>query len=77
MNGKTIYHVSFGDDAHLNHYFGSIAAIYDQFSAKELGITYQSLRHYGLTVDKPYKNKVCIIRKGIIHRKSTNRRKPQ
>ena len=74
MNGTTIYHVSFGDDD--NHYFGSIAAIYDHFTPQELGVSKARLWAYGITEEKPYQNKKCVIRKGIIHRKKTNRTPP-
>lgn len=48
-------------------YFGSLAAIYEIFDAKTIGITYGSLRNVGLSVEKPYLNKYCTIRKGILH----------
>lgn len=71
-NGATIYHVCFGDD--LNYYFGSITAIFDCFTPKELGVSKSRLWSYGITESKPYKNKKCIIYKGTIHRKKTNRK---
>lgn len=74
MNGTTIYHVSFGDDD--NHYFGSISAIFDQFTPQDLGVSKARLWAYGITEEKPYQNKKCIIRKGVIHRKKTNRTPP-
>lgn len=48
-------------------YFGSLAAIYEIFDVKTIGITYGSLRNVGLSPDKPYQNKYCIIRKGILY----------
>ena len=74
MNGTTIYHVSFGDDD--NHYFGSIAAIYDQFTPQQLGVSASRLWNYGITETKPYRNDKVIIRRGMIHRKKTNRKNP-
>lgn len=71
MNGTTIYHVQFGDGS--NHYFGSIAAIFDHFSPDEIGITKTSLWTYGITLEKPYKNRICTIYKGVIYRKKGNR----
>lgn len=50
-----------------HHYFGSVAAIYEYFSKEQIGISYGSLRNYGLSEDKPYQNKFCIIRKGVLH----------
>lgn len=74
MNGKTIYHVSIGDDDH--HYFGSLAAVYSKYTQKELGVSLQRLYDIGITPDNPYKNDKCIIRKGVLVRKKTNRKKP-
>ena len=77
MNGTTIYHVSFGDDD--NHYFGSIAAIFDYFTPQQLGVSASRLWSYGITATKeykPYRNNKVIIRRGVIHRKKTNRRNP-
>jgi hypothetical protein len=56
-----------------HHYYGSIANIYEYYSSGELGITYASLRNYGLSVEHPYINKRCIIRKGVLLSKSGNR----
>ena len=71
MNGTTIYHVCFGDDNH--HYFGSITAIFDTVTPVELGVSKSRLWAYGITEQKPYRNNKCIIYRGVIHRKKTNR----
>lgn len=75
MNGKTIYHVSFGDDE--NYYFGSLAAIYDRFTPSEMGVSLARLYDVVITPEKPYRNKKCIIRKGFLQRKKTNRKVPR
>lgn len=75
MNGKTIYHVSFGDDE--NFYFGSLAAVYDRFTPSELGVSLSRLYDVAITPEKPYRNDKCIIRKGILQRKKTNRKAPR
>lgn len=74
-NGKTVYHVSFGDDA--NYYFGSLAAVYDRFTPSELGVSLARLYDVAITPEKPYRNDKCIIRKGILQRKKTNRKAPK
>lgn len=74
MNGMTIYHVSFGDDD--NHYFGSLAAVFDRFTAQELGVSLSRLYDCNIIPEKPYRNKKVIIRKGTLHRKKTNRKNP-
>lgn len=75
MNGKTIYHVSFGDDE--NFYFGSLAAVYDRFTPSELGVSLARLYDVAITPEKPYRNDKCIILKGILQRKKTNRKAPR
>lgn len=62
---RTVVHVELlCDNSH--HYFGSLAAIYKKFSKEEIGISYGSLRNYGLSPEKSYKNKLCVIRKGTL-----------
>lgn len=75
MNGSTIYHLTFIQDG-SNHYFGSITAIFDRFTNEQLGVSKTSLWTYGITEERPYKNKKCIIRKGIIYRTKTLRNNP-
>lgn len=67
---RTVIHLQIGE---AHEYFGSIANIYEFHSAEELGITYGSLRNYGLSADKPYANNRCIIRKGVLHQKAGGR----
>lgn len=40
------------------------------------GVSKARLWAYGITEEKPYQNKKCIIRKGVIYRKKTNRNVP-
>ena len=62
---RTVVHVELlCNNSH--HYFGSLAAIYEKFTKEEIGIAYGSLRNYGLSAEKPYQNKLCIIRKGYL-----------
>lgn len=72
MNGKTIYHVCLGDDEH--YYFGSITAIYDKFTPEQIGVSLSRLWSFGITTEQPYRNKKCVIYRGEIHRKKTNRK---
>lgn len=67
---RTVIHLEI-DGKH--HYFGSIANVYEYFDPETIGITYGSLRNYGLSSDRPYINNKCIIRKGTLLAKSTNR----
>lgn len=64
---KTVIHLIIKGDTRSNDqhfYFGSVACIYDHFSIDQIGITYGSLRNYGVSEDKPYENRNVIIRKG-------------
>lgn len=61
--GKTIIHLEINGD---HYYFSSKKAIYNSFDSGDLGITYGSLRNFALSVEKPYMNSKCIIRKGLI-----------
>ncbi|MFK2213591.1 hypothetical protein [Bacteroides clarus] len=69
---RTVIHLNIKEDD-THHYFGSIANIFEYFSPEELGITYGSLRNYGLSYKNPYQNTKCIIRKGTLLSKSGNR----
>lgn len=72
--GKTIFHLHLKDNGR-NHYFGSIAAIYDIFTATDLGVSQSRLYDFDIEEDRPYTNKRCIIRKSKLHRKPGNRKK--
>lgn len=58
-----------------HYYFGSLAAIYTIFKSEEIGIAYGTLRNYKLTSNKPYQNQKCIIRKGTLITKPSERGK--
>lgn len=62
---RTVVHLELLNN-NSHYYFGSLAAIYEKFSKEEVGISYGSLRNFGLSADKPYMNKLCIIRKGYL-----------
>lgn len=69
---RTVIHLQLLDsDEH--HYFGSIANLYEHYTSEQLGITYASLRNYGLSNEHPYMNKKCVIRKGLLLSKVGNR----
>lgn len=63
---KVIHLIIKGDsreqDTHA--YFGSVACIYEHYTEEEIGITYGSLRNFGVSEGKPYENKNVIIRQG-------------
>lgn len=79
--GSTIYHLHLKNASEtipvkVDYYFGSIASIYEAFTAAQLGIAQQSLYDYGITPERPYDNKICIISKSELKRKRGGRKKP-
>lgn len=72
---RTVIHLELknNDGCNEHHYFGSIANLCEFYDAETLGIGYGALRNYGLSAEKPYENKKCIIRKGLLLSKSGNR----
>lgn len=67
---RTVIHLEINGE---HHYYGSVANMYEFYTSEELGITYASLRNYGLSAERPYQNKKCIIRKGVLLSKSGGR----
>lgn len=63
MADRKIIHLQLGSD---DYYFGSVAAIYSKFSKEELGVSYGSLRNFGITPDKPYSNAKVTIKEGVL-----------
>ncbi|MBR5907636.1 MAG: hypothetical protein IKZ50_04510 [Bacteroidales bacterium] len=53
----------------IHSYYGSVACIYDYYDAEDIGITYGSLRNYGLSENKFYENSKVIIRQGKLFTK--------
>lgn len=77
---QKLYHVELLEHSTLgvnkkHHYFGSISAIFETFTDEQLGIKLTSLWSNHDFDNEPYENKVCIIRKGDIKRKTSNRGK--
>ena len=68
MAGNVVYHLEF-HDRQGRHYFGSIAAIYDIFTPKEVGVSKSRLWAYKIEEGKPYRNRVCVIYRGEVRRK--------
>lgn len=69
---RQVIHLQLGEE---HHYFGSVAAMYDHYTKEQIGISYGSIRNYGLTPDKPYRNDKTgvIIRVGVLITKEGNR----
>jgi hypothetical protein len=60
---RMVVHLEFNGE---HFYFGSMKAIFEKFKSKELGISYNYLKNYGLSDGKSYTNQKCTIRKGVL-----------
>lgn len=70
--GRSVVHLHLLEsDEH--HYYGSLASIFDYYDADALGVTYGTLKNYGLCNGRPFCNERCVIRKGVILAKKGNR----
>lgn len=59
---RTVIHLYIKEnDTH--HYFGSIANVFEYFSPNILGISYGSLRNYGLSNEKLFKTQSASFEK--------------
>jgi hypothetical protein len=70
----TVYHVYFYDETlpKQDYYFGSISAIYEVFTRKQIGIQASSLYNFKLDENRNpvYENRICRIRKDVLISKS-------
>lgn len=70
-----VYHLEFAEPVEVDgklekhYYFGSQAAIYETFSAEQIGISYGYLKSNFHLEKKPYSNEKCTIRLGTLRRK--------
>lgn len=66
---RTVVHLEI---AGKHYYYGNLKALTDDFPKEKIGVSYNYLKNYNISPDKPYRNDKCIIRKGILvtsHRK--------
>jgi len=69
---RQVIHLQRGEE---HYYFGSVAAMYDHFTKDDIGISYGSMRNYGLSQKNPYRNEKTgvVIRVGVLVTKEGNR----
>ena len=48
------------------HYYGNLKALTDHWSKDAIGVSYSYLKNLNITEEKPYRNDICIIRRGCI-----------
>ena len=74
----TVYHVHFFDEKipKQDFYFGSISAIYEVFTIKQIGIQASSLYNFKLdeNTNPVYENNKCRIRKDNVISKSQSKK---
>jgi len=65
MSKKIIYHVKFHEpiDNKTDFYFSSITAIYNTFTAEQIGVARQTLYQQSLNPGDEYRTKFCVVRK--------------
>lgn len=61
-------------DGKTEYYFGSISAIYDRFTAEQIGCSKLTLWTHKLALDKPKATHKCIISKHIVSRKPQSKK---
>ncbi|MGL5913205.1 MAG: hypothetical protein ACRCZB_03490 [Bacteroidales bacterium] len=71
-NSTTIYKLHFNSKEEKDYYFSSLAAIYEHFSADDIGCKVGNLWRHKIVEGKPYKNKKCTISKETVRRKAQN-----
>ncbi len=49
-----------------HYYYGNLKALTDAWDKNILGVSYNYLKNYNISSEKPYTGRNCIIRKGII-----------
>lgn len=57
-------------------YFGSLAAIYEEFTPEQIGCRVEHLWNYGVMPDHPYMNKLCVVSREVLTRKQQKRNEP-
>lgn len=62
---RTVIHLQLIDTGE-HYYFGSLQALCAQFGKDVIGIKYDSLLNRPPKPGEPFRNKYCIIRKGIL-----------
>lgn len=60
---RSVVHLEINDE---HYYYGNLKALTDNWDKEKIGVSYNYLKNYNISTDKPYKNDKCIIRKGIL-----------
>lgn len=49
-----------------HYYYGNLRALCDHWKKEEIGVGHTYLKNLKITEEHPFRNKYCIIRRGII-----------
>ena len=49
-----------------HYYYGNLKALTDNWDKNAIGVSYAYLKNLNISVDTPYQNNKCVIRRGII-----------
>lgn len=49
-----------------HYYYGNLKALTDHWGKDAIGVSYTYLKNLNISVDNPYRNDKCVIRRGII-----------
>ena len=66
-----IYHLQFKEPVNnqTDYYFGSLSAIFDAFTAEDIGCKVERLWNIGVAKGAVYESKKCTIKAGSVKRK--------
>ena len=58
-------------DVHLeiggqHYYYGNLKALCDHWGKDAIGVSYSYLKNLNISGEMPFKNHLCVIRRGII-----------
>lgn len=60
---RTIVHLEV-DGKH--YYYGNLKALCDHWGKDKIGVSHSYLKNLNISEEKPYRNDICTIRRGII-----------
>lgn len=49
-----------------HYYYGNLRALCDHWSKEQIGVGHTYLKNINITEEHPFRNKYCIIRRGVI-----------
>ena len=60
---RMVVHLEIGD---RHYYYGNLKALCDHWDKDTIGIGYSYLRNLNITEGAPFRNELCVIRRGIL-----------